>query len=180
MELASRSRHFIPVAQCRSAVASSCRVCTVGVSFAEIRQSRSMVVSTPGQYGSSMESLVLPGKVQRRVRCGSLQEGQVGSVEEKTALVSRLDGGAEDSWQSGEHDDGLARAKLAVFVSGGGSNFRAIHAGCKKNAIHGDVAFVVSDKPGSVLSLCRCFMELKWMGAPSLSALRPLIVAAGC
>jgi hypothetical protein len=127
-----------------------------------------------------MESLVLPGKVQRRVRCGSLQEGQVGSVEEKTALVSRLDGGAEDSWQSGEHDDGLARAKLAVFVSGGGSNFRAIHAGCKKNAIHGDVAFVVSDKPGSVLSLCRCFMELKWMGAPSLSALRPLIVAAGC
>lgn len=147
-QIASRSRHFVPVAQCRSAVASSCRVCTVGVSFAEIWQSRSMVVSTPGQYGSSMESLVLPGKVQRRVRCGSLQEGQVGSVEEKTALVSRLDGGAEDSWQSGEHDDGLGRAKLAVFVSGGGSNFRAIHAGCKKNAIHGDVAFVVSDKPG--------------------------------
>jgi hypothetical protein len=36
--------------------------------------------------------------------------------EEKTTLVSRLDSGIEDSWQSGEHDDGLARAKLAVFV----------------------------------------------------------------
>jgi hypothetical protein len=36
--------------------------------------------------------------------------------EEKTALVSRLDGGTEDSWQSREHDDGLVRAKLAVFI----------------------------------------------------------------
>jgi hypothetical protein len=41
---------------------------------------------------------------------------EVPTEEEKIALVSRLDGGTEGSWQSGEHDDGLARAKLAVFV----------------------------------------------------------------
>jgi hypothetical protein len=41
---------------------------------------------------------------------------EVPTEEEQIALVSRLDGGIEGSWQSGEHDDGLARAKLAVFV----------------------------------------------------------------
>jgi hypothetical protein len=41
---------------------------------------------------------------------------EVPTEEEKIALVSRLDGGTEVSWQSGEHDDGLARTKLAVFV----------------------------------------------------------------
>jgi hypothetical protein len=41
---------------------------------------------------------------------------EVPTEEEKIALVSRFDGGIEGSWQSGEHDDGLARAKLAVFV----------------------------------------------------------------
>jgi hypothetical protein len=41
---------------------------------------------------------------------------EVPTEEEKIALVSRLDSGIEGSWQSGEHDDGLARAKLAVFV----------------------------------------------------------------
>jgi phosphoribosylglycinamide formyltransferase len=81
--------------------------------------------------------------VQRHVRCESLQEGK--AVQEKSPVfASRL----EDAPRYGHHDDGLARAKLAVFISGGGSNFKAIHAGCKKNTIHGDVAYVVSDKPG--------------------------------
>jgi hypothetical protein len=99
------------------------------------------------QPKSLVSGYLASSHVQRHVRCESLQEGQIGSVQESPVFVSRLEGtGAEDTRQG--NDDGLARAKLAVFVSGGGSNFRAIHAGCKKNAIHGDVAFVVSDKPG--------------------------------
>lgn len=50
-------------------------------------------------------------------------------------------------------DDGFTRSKMAVFVSGGGSNFRAIHAGCLSNQIYGDIAIVVSDKPGEFLIL---------------------------
>jgi len=140
--LSSRS---VFVVQSRS---SSCRPCTSSsLSFPETRRPKSLVSTSPGYLAS--ERRVLP--VQRHVRCETLQDGQVGSVQENPAFVSRLEGGADDSRQSGEIDDGLARAQLAVFVSGGGSNFRAIHAGCKKNAIHGDVAFVVSDKPGILL-----------------------------
>lgn len=50
-------------------------------------------------------------------------------------------------------DDGFTRSKMAVFVSGGGSNLRAIHAGCVSNQIYGDIAIVVSDKPGEHLIL---------------------------
>ncbi|PNW76023.1 hypothetical protein CHLRE_12g550700v5 [Chlamydomonas reinhardtii] len=41
-----------------------------------------------------------------------------------------------------------APARLAVFVSGGGSNFKAIHAAIQDGRINGTVAVVVSDVPG--------------------------------
>ena len=159
-QLASRSKHSVFVAQCRSSVTANCRPRAASVSFSEIRQSK-RIGSTPYQYGSSAETLVLPGR-QRLVKCESLQEGQVESVQDATTFASRMEGGIEPR-QSGGLDDGLGRAKLAVFVSGGGSNFRAIHAGCKKNAIHGDVAFVVSDKPGNLLSPCQYLTEPRWI-----------------
>jgi hypothetical protein len=31
------------------------------------------------------------------------------------------------------------RKRLAVFVSGGGSNFKQIHKGCREGAINGDI-----------------------------------------
>ncbi|CAD7695661.1 unnamed protein product [Ostreobium quekettii] len=42
---------------------------------------------------------------------------------------------------------------LAVFVSGGGSNFKSIHAACQRGQIKGEVALVVSNVPtcGGVL-----------------------------
>ncbi|OQU81602.1 phosphoribosylglycinamide formyltransferase, chloroplastic [Sorghum bicolor] len=40
------------------------------------------------------------------------------------------------------------RKRLAVFVSGGGSNFRAIHEAALGGAVHGDVVALVTDKPG--------------------------------
>ncbi|XP_010936789.1 phosphoribosylglycinamide formyltransferase, chloroplastic [Elaeis guineensis] len=41
----------------------------------------------------------------------------------------------------------LRRKKLAVFVSGGGSNFRAIHEATVEGSIYGDVTVLVTDKP---------------------------------
>ncbi|KAG1342743.1 phosphoribosylglycinamide formyltransferase, chloroplastic [Cocos nucifera] len=42
----------------------------------------------------------------------------------------------------------LRRKKLAVFVSGGGSNFRAIHEATVEGSIYGDVTVLVTDKRG--------------------------------
>ncbi|KAJ6824168.1 phosphoribosylglycinamide formyltransferase, chloroplastic-like isoform X1 [Iris pallida] len=42
----------------------------------------------------------------------------------------------------------IRRKKLAVFVSGGGSNFRSVHEASIGGLVHGDVAVLVTDKPG--------------------------------
>ena len=47
-----------------------------------------------------------------------------------------------------EEDIPLPRKKLAVFVSGGGSNFRSIHEAISRGLINGDVVLLVTDKPG--------------------------------
>ncbi|KAL3675706.1 hypothetical protein R1sor_025654 [Riccia sorocarpa] len=49
---------------------------------------------------------------------------------------------------TGDADEGFIRSKLAVFLSGGGSNFRALHASTLSNSIFGDIVVVVSDRPG--------------------------------
>lgn len=49
---------------------------------------------------------------------------------------------------------GVRRKKLAVFVSGGGSNFRSIHEASLLGSIHGDIVVLVTDKQGIVLCLC--------------------------
>lgn len=46
----------------------------------------------------------------------------------------------------------VRRKKLAVFVSGGGSNFRAIHEASKRGSLHGDVLVLVTNKSGNALS----------------------------
>ncbi|KAB2615154.1 phosphoribosylglycinamide formyltransferase [Pyrus ussuriensis x Pyrus communis] len=43
---------------------------------------------------------------------------------------------------------GIPRKKLAVFVSGGGSNFRSIHEACLNGSILGDVVVLVASKQG--------------------------------
>ncbi|KAF8410795.1 hypothetical protein HHK36_003332 [Tetracentron sinense] len=44
--------------------------------------------------------------------------------------------------------NGVRRKKLAVFVSGGGSNFRSIHEAAIQGSVHGDVVVLVTNKPG--------------------------------
>ncbi|XP_058070796.1 phosphoribosylglycinamide formyltransferase, chloroplastic [Magnolia sinica] len=50
--------------------------------------------------------------------------------------------------EGGGSGDGPRRKNLAVFVSGGGSNFRSIHEAAVRRAIHGHIAVLVTDKPG--------------------------------
>lgn len=46
---------------------------------------------------------------------------------------------------------------LAVFVSGGGSNFRSIHQACAEGSINGDVVVLVTNKHGNFyISLVPC------------------------
>lgn len=49
---------------------------------------------------------------------------------------------------SGVEYSGVSRKRLAVFVSGGGSNFRSIHEAALGGEVNGDVAVLVTDKPG--------------------------------
>lgn len=42
----------------------------------------------------------------------------------------------------------VKRKKLAVFVSGGGSNFKSIHDACFEGLVHGDIVVLVTNKPG--------------------------------
>ncbi|EMS64132.1 Phosphoribosylglycinamide formyltransferase, chloroplastic [Triticum urartu] len=49
---------------------------------------------------------------------------------------------------SGAGDSGVRRKRLAVFVSGGGSNFRSIHEAALGGKVNGDVVALVTDKPG--------------------------------
>lgn len=40
------------------------------------------------------------------------------------------------------------KKRLAIFVSGGGSNLRALHRSCEDGQIRGEVVMIVSNKPG--------------------------------
>lgn len=92
---------------------------------------------------------VLARESDDRVGRSFRRKQEIGFVKKKwSSFVNSLEADAEGAEESDRKDDESERTKLAVFVSGGGSNFRAIHAGCLSNVIHGDIAFVVSDKPG--------------------------------
>ena len=45
-------------------------------------------------------------------------------------------------------ENGVRRKKLAVFVSGGGSNFKSIHEASLGGSVHGDIVVLVTNKRG--------------------------------
>ena len=56
-------------------------------------------------------------------------------------------------FSSGEDSsNGVKRKKLAVFVSGGGSNFRSIYEASVQGSIVGDFVVLVTNKPGFFLN----------------------------
>ncbi|KAJ7569113.1 hypothetical protein O6H91_01G061100 [Diphasiastrum complanatum] len=87
---------------------------------------------------------LLVGSSVRSEQCGSTQsQGLRCKALGSKAIASEEVGSVknEDGWK-GE------RKKLALFLSGGGSNFRALHNATLENRIYGDIVAVVSDKPG--------------------------------
>ncbi|XP_013585997.1 PREDICTED: phosphoribosylglycinamide formyltransferase, chloroplastic isoform X1 [Brassica oleracea var. oleracea] len=55
-----------------------------------------------------------------------------------TRTVAKV-GGSRD-------EEAISRKKLAVFVSGGGSNFKKIHEGCIGGSVQGDLVLLVTNK----------------------------------
>lgn len=44
----------------------------------------------------------------------------------------------------------IRKKNLAVFVSGGGSNFRSLHEATVSGSVHGDIVVLVTNKPGII------------------------------
>lgn len=47
-------------------------------------------------------------------------------------------------------ESGIRRKNMAVFFSGGGSNFRSIHEACLRGSVHGDIVVTVTNKHGTI------------------------------
>lgn len=47
----------------------------------------------------------------------------------------------------------IRKKNLAVFVSGGGSNFRSIQEAAAQGTVHGEVVVLVTNKPGTYYSV---------------------------
>ncbi|KAJ1271044.1 hypothetical protein BS78_06G098900 [Paspalum vaginatum] len=75
----------------------------------------------------------------RAVRCEPSRRPEAARLRPRASAVAQRDGGGTAAGR---------RKRLAVFVSGGGSNFRAIHEAALGGAVHGDVVALVTDKPG--------------------------------
>ena len=65
---------------------------------------------------------------------------------------SNKQNGVEEAREGTSHgndlENGVRRKKLAVFVSGGGSNFRSIHEASLGGSVHGDIVVLVTNKRG--------------------------------
>ncbi|CAN6475677.1 unnamed protein product [Victoria cruziana] len=65
----------------------------------------------------------------------------VGGLVKESDRVDRVDRVEESTGYE------LKRKRVAVFVSGGGSNFKSLHQAMIQDRIHGEVVVVVTDKP---------------------------------
>ncbi|WVZ85678.1 hypothetical protein U9M48_032573 [Paspalum notatum var. saurae] len=75
----------------------------------------------------------------RAVRCEPCRRPEAARLRPRASAAAQRDGGGAAAGR---------RKRLAVFVSGGGSNFRAIHGAALGGAVHGEVVALVTDKPG--------------------------------
>lgn len=85
------------------------------------------------------------------------------SSSERISLLCRVSaeraGGEVPSFSSVDSVISVVkRKKLAVFVSGGGSNFRSIQEACAAGSINGDIVLLVTNKKGGALfEICSSF-----------------------
>ncbi|KAK8963173.1 hypothetical protein KSP40_PGU015308 [Platanthera guangdongensis] len=101
----------------------------VPVTVTEFRKTK---IASPPLFSKNewwIGSLMLP-MIENTIECGDKVPDVSNSSKEKGWSVSPL------------------RKNLAIFVSGGGSNFRSIHNASANGLIHGDVVVLVTDKLG--------------------------------
>ncbi|CAI6000326.1 unnamed protein product [Closterium sp. NIES-64] len=144
-----------------SGKASTTHHCTA---LSHARISTSALPSSTPLGASRSQSVSLQAVAQR-----SCEPRRLASAR----LVARADASSTDSARATPGDAAAAdaaqpsdrrRARLAVFVSGGGSNFKAIHAACADGRVIGDVVVVVSDKPE-----CGGWQYARASGIPTLA-----------
>ncbi|CAI5497508.1 unnamed protein product [Closterium sp. Naga37s-1] len=145
----------------RSGKASTTHHCTA---LSHARISTSALPSSTPLGASRSQSVSLQAVAQRSCEPRILASAR---------LVARADASSTDSARATPGDAAAAdaaqpsdrrRARLAVFVSGGGSNFKAIHAACADGRVNGDVVVVVSDKPE-----CGGWQYARASGIPTLA-----------
>ncbi|KAK6133266.1 hypothetical protein DH2020_033027 [Rehmannia glutinosa] len=85
-------------------------------------------VSLKSRFSLSSHTLLVKSKTQCRNSYGKIKCKGVSDIEEDSPKPK------------------LRRKNLAVFVSGGGSNFRSIHEATLNGSVHGDVVVLVTNK----------------------------------
>ncbi|KAJ1689286.1 hypothetical protein LUZ63_013441 [Rhynchospora breviuscula] len=115
-------------------------------------------IRSPNQtMASQFSQKLLKSRLSGPPNC-LIQKNNFNSNQISTVKPSRLDwrvvkskcSSLEPKNASGDVNFGKdsRRKKLAIFVSGGGSNFRSIHEASIQGLVNGDVAVLVTDKPG--------------------------------
>ncbi|PRQ19106.1 putative phosphoribosylglycinamide formyltransferase [Rosa chinensis] len=103
--------------------------------FARLPSSSSTASTYFGQSHKWVSFKACPCNSQR-----ALSRIECRSSTERSGVIASSD--------SEDLGNGIRRKKLAVFVSGGGSNFRSIHEACIRGSIHGDIVVLVTNKQG--------------------------------
>ncbi|KAL6538590.1 hypothetical protein OROGR_012578 [Orobanche gracilis] len=96
---------------------------------------------------SNLSQIRSPKWVSLRIHC-SLSSHTLRATT-KTQCVSsneKVDGEGVSNVEEDNSERRLRRKNLAVFVSGGGSNFRSIHEATLDGSVHGNVVVLVTNK----------------------------------
>ncbi|XP_057765002.1 phosphoribosylglycinamide formyltransferase, chloroplastic [Salvia miltiorrhiza] len=115
---------------CNHGAVSSIRTSKTHV-FTKLPKSFSSQTASSSSNGVSLKNH-LPSQIKRNFRCSySIQNVECKAVSD-----------AEEDTPKAK----IRRKNLAVFVSGGGSNFRSIYEATLKGSVHGDVVALVTNK----------------------------------
>lgn len=108
------------------------------------RQTWETSIASPLTPSRNTLSFSFPSPVDRFV----MRIGPIVKVASFAPIVAELDSSRDEP----------RRKKLAVFVSGGGSNFKKIHEGCSIGSVKGDVVLLVTNKIGILFFLQVLFL----------------------
>lgn len=111
------------------------------------------ILAIPTPFSSSSSPYQLPNLVSFKTHNLSVSPQIVTSNKRlncKSSSIVEAEIGAD---KVEDFELGIRRKNLAVFVSGGGSNFRSIHEAILRGSILGDIVVLVASKPGKVYTI---------------------------